>query len=487
MLTQRALLLGFIAFCFYLIAVVNSLPGFYYVLMWLALGLLTASLGIAFLSLSGLDFQWNLARSVGYAAPELGPENENSGRELVVPVVEATLSNRGSLNKTGLLIELYLRDLEREGESEAGTDHEVMLVYLLEAVPAGKTLDIALPLRELPRGRYKLERARLVGSDVLGLSRARRNLSFASENAEITVAPALLPAAPLALSGRGGRARRGISRRARPGGGDELRGTRPYVAGDDMRQIHWKSTARTGELVMREWEQVGQATSLVVWDGALGSQWGAPGLDTTECGLIVVASLLANYAERAWPCALAVLGARARFCPQLADKNAPTDALSRDEMRALAVARAGRALPLGVALDSVWTSGRDVETLTLVTASLRPDVAELVSAVRARNIAVRVLLLDGAALGRASGDARFGGRRAAQKPPLQPGAGAGESWPVTSAAFERQKETLTRVGASVVLFAPGDAAALWPALEKACGALLDASAGAPAPAARLAR
>ena len=36
------------------------------------------------------------------------------------------------------------------------------------------------------------------------------------------------------------------------GRGDELRGTRPYVAGDDLRSVHWKSTARLGELVVRE-------------------------------------------------------------------------------------------------------------------------------------------------------------------------------------------------------------------------------------------
>ena len=221
MFTQRAALLCFVAFCFYLIAVVNSLPSFYYVLMWLALGLLAASLGIAFLSLSGLDFSWNLARSTGHAS---GPNaSEIDARELAAPIVEATLRNRGSLNKTGILIELYLRDL--------GDQKEVALVYLLEAVPAGKTLDIALPLRELPRGIYKLERARLVGSDVLGLFRARRTLSWRESNAEIIVAPALLPVAALSPLGRGGRARRGTSRRVRPGAGDELRGTRPYVAG----------------------------------------------------------------------------------------------------------------------------------------------------------------------------------------------------------------------------------------------------------------
>ena len=473
MLTQRASLLGFVAFCFYLIAVVNSLPGFYYVLMWLALGLLAASLGIAFLSLSGLDFSWNLARSVGHATNLLvTTRSESAERELVVPVVEATLSNRGSLNKTGIIIELYLHDI--------GRDSEVMLVYLLEAVPAGQTLDIALPLRELPRGRYTLQRARLVGSDVLGLFRARRNLIFEAQDAEIMVAPTLLPAAPFTLTGRGGRARRGTSRRARPGGGDELRGTRPYVAGDDMRQIHWKSTARTGELVMREWEQVGHAATLVIWDGAQDSEWGAPGHDSTEYGLTMVASLLATFAERALPCSLAVLGERARFCPHLAGLGTPVNALSREETEALSSARAARVMPLASALNGVWNSARDIETLTLVTASLRPDVVEFARSMRAQNVGTRVLLIDGAALGRATGDPRFTGRRALANPPLQDAENGGEPIRVTEAAFERQKDALRQVGAHVVHFAPRNADAIWPDLETAQTELLDVSGAAQA-------
>ena len=473
MLTQRAMLLGFIAFCFYLIAVVNSLPGFYYVLMWLALGLLAASLGIAFVSLSGLDFQWNLARSSGHATVANALETENNGaRELMVPVIEATLSNRGSLNKTGILIEFCLRDQVRETE--------VNLVYLLEAVPAGKTLDIALPLRELRRGCYQLQSARLVGSDVLGLFRARRNLDMQGNDAEITVAPALLPAAPFALSGRGGRARRGSNRGARLGGGDELRGTRPYVAGDDMRQIHWKSTARTGELVMREWEQVGHAATMIVWDGAAQSQWGASDLNSTECGLIAVASLLATFAERALPCSLAVLGESARFCPALA--GAPQAALNRDETQTLARARAARAAPLGIALDSVWSDARAIETLTLVSASLRPDAVELVRSLRARNIGVRVLLINGAALGRAGGDSRFVGRRAAQNPPQQAAENGAPAIAVTDANFARQQELLARAGAHVVLFAPQSAPEIWPALQKAQDELLDFATGSAPPA-----
>lgn len=454
MLTQRAVLLGFIAFCFYLIAVVNSLPSFFYVLMWLALGLLAASLGIAFLSLSSLDFSWNLALSTGHASLIAA---QNSEREIVVPVIEATLSNRGSLNKTGILIELYLRDEGREAD--------VMLVYLLEAVPAGKTLDIALPLRELPRGRYRLQRMRLVGSDVLGLFRARRNLSLKEAEAEILVAPALLPASQFDFSGRGGRARGGTRRHAKLGGGDELRGTRPYVAGDDMRQIHWKSTARTGELVMREWEQTGHAATMVIWDGAQSSEWGAPASNSTECGLILVASLLESYATRALPCSLALLGENAVFCSPVSGVGASVNTLSLSETTALANARAWRRAPLGSALDGVWKGARDIETLTIVSASLRPDVVDFVRSLRAQNIGARVLLINGAALGLASGDKRFSTRRAAQNPPLQE-VENGDPIAVTDAAFARQEQALMKAGAFVVTFAPRDAD-IWSELQKA--------------------
>ena len=47
---------------------------------------------------------------------------------------------------------------------------------------------------------------------------------------------------------------------------DSFRGLREYVAGDDLRLVHWRSSARTGELVVRQDEQPRPQATAVVLD-----------------------------------------------------------------------------------------------------------------------------------------------------------------------------------------------------------------------------
>lgn len=50
--------------------------------------------------------------------------------------------------------------------------------------------------------------------------------------------------------------------------GDLVRGVRPYVAGDPMRKVHWRATARdlAGDLVVKEVEETGAPRLMVVLD-----------------------------------------------------------------------------------------------------------------------------------------------------------------------------------------------------------------------------
>jgi uncharacterized protein (DUF58 family) len=52
----------------------------------------------------------------------------------------------------------------------------------------------------------------------------------------------------------------------RAGSGNELFGIREYRAGDSLRRIHWRSSARHGELVVREYEPPGMRTLAILVD-----------------------------------------------------------------------------------------------------------------------------------------------------------------------------------------------------------------------------
>jgi uncharacterized protein (DUF58 family) len=57
----------------------------------------------------------------------------------------------------------------------------------------------------------------------------------------------------------------------RAGSGMELFGVREYRAGDPLRRIHWRSSARLGELVVREYEPPGVQTVGIFCDPSPGS------------------------------------------------------------------------------------------------------------------------------------------------------------------------------------------------------------------------
>ena len=59
----------------------------------------------------------------------------------------------------------------------------------------------------------------------------------------------------------------------RTGSGSEVFGIREYRPGDPLRRIHWRSSARHGELVVREFEPPGVRTLCIYLDGSPPSPW----------------------------------------------------------------------------------------------------------------------------------------------------------------------------------------------------------------------
>jgi uncharacterized protein (DUF58 family) len=83
------------------------------------------------------------------------------------------------------------------------------------------------------------------------------------------VAPRALPI-DMPQLGRGvlGRALLESSRRLGPG---DFHGLRQYAAGDELRSIHWRASARTGDLLVKEFSVEGLNRCTVVFDASLGA------------------------------------------------------------------------------------------------------------------------------------------------------------------------------------------------------------------------
>jgi uncharacterized protein (DUF58 family) len=108
-------------------------------------------------------------------------------------------------------------------------------------------------VRELPRGPVGATSWKIVSSDPLGLFRSRRGCP----DAEVAL---VLPRFTSLVSQPQTRELEASVAAPRAGSGTELFGVREYRQGDALRRIHWRSSARHGELVVREYEPPGAQT-----------------------------------------------------------------------------------------------------------------------------------------------------------------------------------------------------------------------------------
>jgi uncharacterized protein (DUF58 family) len=136
------------------------------------------------------------------------------------------------------------------------------------------------------RGVIGLGPLQLVFGDVLGIARSTTPIADADE---IVVAPRTLPIDMPEL-GRGtlGRSLLESSRRLGPG---DFHGLRQYATGDEPRIIHWRASARTDDLMVKEFTVEGLHRCTVVFDPSPGAHASSAGF---ERGVTAAASLVAS-------------------------------------------------------------------------------------------------------------------------------------------------------------------------------------------------
>lgn len=147
-----------------------------------------------------------------------------------------------------------------------------------------------LPTRR--RGLVRVGPLVAVRQDPFGLAERRVVLAGVLD---LTVLPVVEPLGGGAPGAGRDDALTGVAR-PRPGrtGGDDFASLREYVVGDDLRRIHWASTARTGDLLVRQDDPPWQGQVTVVLDGRA-ERIDGPAFETA---VSAAASLLNAAAER---------------------------------------------------------------------------------------------------------------------------------------------------------------------------------------------
>lgn len=142
------------------------------------------------------------------------------------------------------------------------------LVFIIDQLPPrmmAKAVGFSLPIApdfdhpvrtayKLPhrrRGVFRWSALEVVGTDALGLITMTR--AYSTDTVELTVLPIPVPV-NLDLRGSAGFGISESTSGRHRGAGVEPRGVREYVAGDSLRHVHWRSTARTGKLLVKEFE-----------------------------------------------------------------------------------------------------------------------------------------------------------------------------------------------------------------------------------------
>ena len=164
---------------------------------------------------------------------------------------------------------------------------------------------------------------------------------------------------------------------------------RPWAPGDAFNRIHWKSTARHGEIQVKEFELEQTADAWIVLDLERAAQSGAGDESTIEIGVRAAASI----AEKAIRENRAVgLTVNAHRLAQLQPDRGPRQQLKI--MQLLAAVDGDGAHPLSEALISTIPRIRRGMTAVVITPSLDIDWVRPLAALRSRGVGCVAITFD---------------------------------------------------------------------------------------------
>ncbi|MFC9496687.1 DUF58 domain-containing protein [Streptomyces sp. NPDC056975] len=166
--------------------------------------------------------------------------------------------------------------------------------FVLDRVEAGGRREVSYRVRSDLRGRYPLGPLQLRLTDPFGLCELSRSFSTYDT---LTVVPRVEPLPAVRLTGEAKGYGDGRNRSLALAGEDDVI-PRGYRYGDDLRRVHWRSTARYGELMVRREEQPQRARCTVLLDTRRLAFQGAGPDSAFEWAVSGTASTLFHMLER---------------------------------------------------------------------------------------------------------------------------------------------------------------------------------------------
>jgi uncharacterized protein (DUF58 family) len=158
---------------------------------------------------------------------------------------------------------------------------------VLERLGGQRASTVAYTVRAEVRGRYAVGPLVVRLTDPFGLCEMTR--SFAS-TAHLTVVPQTEPLPSVRLAGEYAGSGDSRARSVAVHGEDDI-ATREYRNGDDLRRVHWRSTARVGELMVRREEQPWESRATIVLDTRRGGHRGEGPTSSFEWAVSAVGSI----------------------------------------------------------------------------------------------------------------------------------------------------------------------------------------------------
>jgi uncharacterized protein (DUF58 family) len=158
---------------------------------------------------------------------------------------------------------------------------------VLERLGGHQSSSVAYTVRADVRGRYEVGPLVVRVTDPFGLCELTR--AFPSID-KLTVIPQVTPLQAIRLTGEYSGSGDSRARSVAVHGEDDV-ATREYRHGDDLRRVHWRSTAKAGELMVRREEQPWESRATIVLDTRMKAHRGEGPTSSFEWTVAAAASI----------------------------------------------------------------------------------------------------------------------------------------------------------------------------------------------------